>query len=465
MRWRLFLAFVLVIAVTLGAVGIFARQSTLREIDRFIGRGGLFGLENVVADLEAYYRDNGTWEGISTRFPLGPANVTPPGNRNNGNFPPGQRFQNPGRQVGWQLTDPDGNVIFARGIPANVTAIDRSVLEIAIALVVNDQLVGYLVPQNNELLEIVDIQAALVERYSSATLQAALLGGVIALILAILLAYWLLRPINRLTLAARHMADGDLGQRVPETGPGELAALSQSFNHMAQSLAAADARRLSLTADIAHELRTPLAVQRANLEAMQDGVYRITEANIDSVLAQNQLLIRLVEDLRTLALAEAGELHLRRTETDLVLLVHQVVGRFETQAQQKGIRLNFNANECSTQYVDPERMEQILTNLLHNALQYSAEKSIVNIRIECQQGIMQVSVQDSGPGIPPESLPHIFERFYRADKSRNRKEGGTGLGLSIARKLAEAHGGSLEADNHQDGGAIFTLKLIAENDR
>ena len=142
------------------------------------------------------------------------------------------------------------------------------------------------------------------------------------------------------------MAEGDLQQRVPESGPGEVADLNRSFNHMAASLEAAETRRRSLTADIAHELRTPLAVQRANLEAMQDGVYSITEDNIDAVLAQNQLLTRLVEDLRTIGLADAGELHLRRIETDLVALVNQVVSRFENQANQKGIRLNFNAIEC-----------------------------------------------------------------------------------------------------------------------
>ena len=116
MRWRLFLAFVLVIVITLGAVGIFARQSTLREIDRFVGGGGLFGLEKVVADLESYYRDTGSWNGVAESLPIGPRNNEPQENRSNGNIPPGQRFPNQGRQIGWQLTDPEGNVIMARGI-------------------------------------------------------------------------------------------------------------------------------------------------------------------------------------------------------------------------------------------------------------------------------------------------------------------------------------------------------------
>ena len=459
MRWRLFLAFVLVIVITLGAVGLFARQSTLREIDRFVGGGGLFGLENLVADLESYYRDTGSWDGVTEILPTGPGNNNPPGNRSDGNTPPGQRFPNQGRQVGWQLTDPEGNVIMARGVQNPDTLIESTILEIAIPIEVDEQLVGYLVPQNNELLQIVDIQGALLLRYTSATLQAALIGGLIALVLALLLAYWLLRPISRLTQAASHMAEGDLQQRVPETGPGEVADLNRSFNHMAASLEAAEARRRSLTADIAHELRTPLAVQRANLEAMQDGVYSITEDNIDAVLAQNQLLTRLVEDLRTIGLADAGELHLRKAETDLVALVNQVVSRFENQAKQKNIRLNFNSVECPSVELDPERIEQILTNLLHNALRHTPEKGIVRIKLECSVSQIQISVHDSGSGIPEESLPHIFERFYRADKSRNRQDGGTGLGLSIARKIAEAHRGSLRAFNHTEGGAVFTLTL------
>ncbi|KAA3648094.1 MAG: HAMP domain-containing protein [Chloroflexi bacterium] len=460
MRWRLFLAFVLVIAITLGAVGIFARQSTLREIDRFVGGGGLFGLESVVAELESYYQANGSWDGVRASLPQTPAlNNNPSGNRNEGSGPPGPRPQNQSRQVGWQLTDTTGNVIMSRGVQPASETIESAVLEIAIPLKVDNQLIGYLVPQNNEILQLVDIQGALLQRYSSATLQAALIGGVIALLLALLLAYWLLRPISRLTQAAGHMAEGDLQQRVPETGPGELAALSRSFNHMAASLEGAETRRRSLTADIAHELRTPLAVQRANLEAMQDGVYSITEDNIDAVLAQNQLLTRLVEDLRTIGLADAGELHLRRTETDIVALVNQVVGRFETQAKQKGIRLNFNSVECPAIDVDPERIEQILTNLLHNALRHTPEKGIVRVKLECSQSQTKISVHDSGEGIPEESLPHLFERFYRADKARNRQDGGTGLGLSIARKLAEAHSGSLQARNHPEGGAIFILTL------
>ena len=459
MRWRLFLAFVLVIAITLGAAGIFARQSTLREIDRFLGGGGLFGLESVVTQLENYYRENGSWEGIRTSFPATPAFLNPQGNRDNGGGPIGPRPQNQGRQIGWQLTDTNGNVIMSRGIQPTNEIVESSVLEISIPIEVDGSLVGYLVPQNNEILQLVDIQGGLLQRYSAATLQAALIGGVIALVLALLLAYWLLRPISRLTQAAGHMAEGDLRYRVLESGPGELAALSRSFNHMAASLEAAETRRRSLTADIAHELRTPLAVQRANLEAMQDGVYSITKDNIDAVLAQNQLLTRLVEDLRTIGLADAGELTLRRVETNMVELVNQVVLRFETQARQKGVRLNFNATECPPIYVDPERIEQILTNLLHNALRHTPESGIVKIKLECTNTQIVISVQDTGSGIPEAVLPHIFERFYRADKARNRLDGGTGLGLSIARKLAEAHGGSLQAQNHHEGGAIFTLRL------
>jgi signal transduction histidine kinase len=234
-----------------------------------------------------------------------------------------------------------------------------------------------------------------------------------------------------------------------------------------------------MTADIAHELRTPLAVQRAHLEALQDGVYPLNPANLAPILEQTHLLSRLVEDLRTLALADAGQLRLDRVPTDLPALARRVIERFQPQAAAQGIAIQLDSAPGFPSPVlslDPARIEQVLANLLTNALRHTPEGGRIAVSVygspERRPAAMrpateepvsapgvQVSVRDSGPGIPEEALPRVFERFYRADRARSREEGGTGLGLAIARQIAQAHGGSLTAANHPEGGAFFTLTL------
>ena len=218
-----------------------------------------------------------------------------------------------------------------------------------------------------------------------------------------------------------------------------------------------------MTADIAHELRTPLAVQRAHLEALQDGIYPLSAQNLQPVLDQNETLTRLVEDLRTLALADAGELSLERTWVDLLELVKRVLARFQAAAAERSVALLLESPQtaagCMEVWGDPLRLEQILNNLLSNAIRYTPAQKPVHISVICQSDLVEVAMHDSGPGISPEILPHIFERFYRADPARSREEGGTGLGLSIARQLAMAQDGTLTASNHPQGGSVFTLRM------
>jgi two-component system, OmpR family, sensor histidine kinase BaeS len=276
---------------------------------------------------------------------------------------------------------------------------------------------------------------------------AAGIAGGLALLLALLLSYSLLRPVQELTVAAVKMAGGDLSQRVKVRSKDELGTLGDAFNHMASSIEQANQARKAMTADIAHELRTPIAIQRAHLEALQDGIYPLTVENLQPVLDQTETLTRLVEDLRTLALADAGELTLEREAVDLPLLVRRVIERFRPEAESREIQLTLAVPDeqvMEAVYVDAGRVEQIINNLLSNALRYTPERGLVEI---------------DGPGIPEEALPRLFERFYRADKSRSRAAGGTGLGLAIARQLALAHGGELSAENRPEGGAIFRLRI------
>lgn len=276
--------------------------------------------------------------------------------------------------------------------------------------------------------------------------------------------YSLGRPIRQLTQAASQIRAGDLSKRVEVRSRDEIGILAETFNQMADALEKAEQTRRNMTADIAHELRNPLAVQRAHLEALMDGIYPLSIENLQTVLEQNHLLTRLVEDLRTLALADSGQLTLEKSPLDIAELIRRVCDHFGAQAAERQIQLvlpqRSNEHAPPLQVLgDPIRLEQILVNLLSNALRYTPAEGRIEIGLEESYDQVKITVKDSGPGIPEADLPYIFERFYRADRSRSRLEGGSGLGLAIARNLALAHGGHLEAANSPRGGAIFTLTL------
>ena len=278
--------------------------------------------------------------------------------------------------------------------------------------------------------------------------------------LALILSGAILRPVKALTHAATRLSEGDLEQRVQLKGNNELTKLGNTFNQMATSLQDVEKQRRAMTADIAHELRTPLAVQQANLEALQDGIYPLTQDAITPIIEQNKLLTRLVDDLRTIAMADSGELSLNLRPIDLNQLTQTVTQRFQTTLAASNIDIALQSQDnAALVLADPERIEQILHNLLQNAQRYSKPNTSITVSIVDEQGNIKLSIRDQGPGIPEEYIDKVFERFYRVDKSRGREHGGTGLGLAIARKLAEVHNGTLTAENHPDGGAIFTLSL------
>ncbi len=386
-----------------------------------------------------------TWEGVQSIINLNHAGVQGMGGMMN------QRLI---------LADTNGTVLLGTGTGNTGTSLTPSELAVAIPLKVNGKTVGYLYSAGGMGINAAS-QQALYDRLNRGVLLAGLVAGVLGLLLAFGLAYTLLRPVRDLTLASQNLAQGDLSQRVEIHGKDEMATLGQAFNHMADSLQQAEESRRIMTADIAHELRTPLAVQRANLEALQDGVYPLTVENLSPVVEQNHLLTHLVEDLRTLALADAGQIELECIPTDLPALVQRVVEQFQPQAAKNQVSLHFSSPAIPMQLIslDPIRLEQMLTNLLSNALRYTPQAGQIEVAINQLPKFARLTVRDTGPGIPQDALPFIFERFYRADKSRSRAEGGSGLGLAIARNLARAHGGDLTATNHASGGAFFTLTL------
>jgi signal transduction histidine kinase len=445
MRLKLFLSFTLIVLIAVSLVAIIARMGAVNEVRSFVFRGGMVGLSDLATSLENYYRTHGSWNGVQSIF------VSPRIGPNGMGGMMNQRLL---------LADTSGVIVAdTQGVEVG-RKLTSSELSASIHLDVGRNAVGYLFAVGGMGFTAGNEQF-LLGRLNRGVLLAGLVAGALALILALGLAYTLLRPVHALTYAAQKLAEGDLSQRVDVHGKDEMATLGHTFNQMADSLQQAEEARRAMTADIAHELRTPLAVQRANLEALQDGVYPLTADNLAPVIEQNHLLTHLVEDLRTLALADAGQIVLERTPTDLASLVGQVVERFLPQALTQQVKLVVQPPPTAFPEVllDPIRLEQILTNLLSNAMRYTPAGGQVELTLASMPSSVLVRVHDSGSGIPPESLPYIFGRFYRVDKARNRSEGGSGLGLAIARQLARAHGGDLTVVNHPAGGAEFTLTL------
>lgn len=288
-------------------------------------------------------------------------------------------------------------------------------------------------------------------------------GFVLSALFAALIAWRLAQPLSAVSKAARQFAEGDLSARarlLPGQGRyerrwgGEAIRLVDDFNAMAASLERLEAERQATTAAIAHELRTPLAVLQARLAALRDGVFVLDAREVQLLAQQTDLLAQLVEDLRTLSLAEAGKLTLNLHTCDLSALVKDVVESFEPRAAAKGVRLEVRA-EAATLIGDGARLRQVVANLLDNALRFTPGAGSVEVRLQTDQVGMSLLVRDTGPGLGEGTQARVFERFYRADADRS----GSGLGLAIVRSLVELHGGRVEAMNAPEGGAVFQVSL------
>jgi two-component system sensor histidine kinase BaeS len=266
-------------------------------------------------------------------------------------------------------------------------------------------------------------------------------------------------PVGDLMEASERIAAGDYSARVVVQGPSEVRSLARAFNEMAARLEVVNEERRNLMADVTHELRTPLTVIQGEVEGMLDGVYAPSEARLKSILEETQVLNRLVDDLRTLALAESGALQLKKEAIDLAELIYETTSIFRSQAEAAGVSLVVQTTgELPLLRLDANRMHQVIGNLIANALRYTPAGGSVQVRCELSsvEGERKAvfSVSDTGRGISPEDLPHVFDRFYKA-----RDSSGMGLGLAIARRLVEAHGGTITAESQPGKGTTMRVDL------
>ncbi|GAC1641188.1 MAG: ATP-binding protein [Herpetosiphon sp.] len=285
------------------------------------------------------------------------------------------------------------------------------------------------------------------------------IGGC-GMVLAIVLSRRLSLPLGRMTKAAQEIARGNLAVEVQGSSIAEVDALARAFNQMAADLTRADTLRRSMTADIAHELRTPLTIMKGKLEGFVDGVYPATSSEFEAVLEETAVLERLIDDLRVLSLAEAHQLPLYKEEVDLRELLLSVQQRFDATAATQGVVIEVEVlPEAAAVHADRYRLHQVLVNLVGNSLRYTGPGGRVRMTGHNTGGEIRIEVCDTGSGLQPDELAHVFDRFWRGDRSRSRESGGAGLGLAIVKQLVEAHGGSIQVRSTPAVETCFTVML------
>jgi len=272
------------------------------------------------------------------------------------------------------------------------------------------------------------------------------------------------KPFVEVMSAADLVAEGDLSVRVSEDFPGEFKKLTKSFNRMVKELEEAEDNRQRLTADVAHELRTPLHILQGNLEGMQDGIYPMNEDQVKILLEETKILSRLVDDLQILSLAESKQLSLNFRAIDLHELLSEAAAGFVSQAESLGIELSISSSPDSIRiFGDRERLGQVIRNIIANALRFTPSDGKIIISSSRENGDILIQISDTGEGIPKDDLEHVFDRFWKGDRSRIRQAGvGSGLGLSIAKSIVEMHQGEISVESKLDQGTTFTLRFPGE---
>ena len=323
---------------------------------------------------------------------------------------------------------------------------------------VDDSVVGYLgyVPRVKMVESLEKVFSAQQGRKFAALGAGMLIAG---LVIGAFLAHWLSHRIRRLAQGAEALIHGDYDMRIESHGHDELAQLAHGFNQLAATLAAAQRTRQQWIGDIAHELRTPLAVLRAEIEALQDGVRPLGPASLGSLAQEVSQLTRLVEDLRLLSLSDLGALTYHTEPLDLGELIAESVRALAPALHDKGITLELRLAPEVVVVGDATRLAQVFANLLQNTLRYTDAPGRLQVRLEGEAGEARITWQDSSPGVPADALPHLTERLYRVDGSRSRSGGGSGLGLAITQAIVLAHRGRLVADAGEFGGLRWTIHI------
>jgi two-component system sensor histidine kinase BaeS len=402
----------------------------------------------VVIAFSEYYHQHGSWDGITgARIPMQQTLAPAP------QFPRGP----------FTLVDPSTNRVILAGEGYQLGAsVPASAVPNGIPIRSGERTVGILLI-NRPVYRIGAPGAAFLDRINLQILVGAMVAVVLALLLAIFLARTLTRPIRELTLATQVVAAGKPAQQVPVRSRDELGQLATSFNRMSSDLSRSLELRRQMTADIAHELRTPLSIIVGHAEAVHDGVLPASTESFEIIREEAGRLEHLVEDLRTLSMADAGELKLAIQPCNVAELLRSAERTYAHQTRQKDISIETRLDpDLPDINVDIQRMKEVLSNILDNALRYTPQAGRITMSAAAVDNQVEIRIKDSGPGVATDDLDKVFERFYRTEASRNREEGGSGLGFAIARSIIEKHDGRIWAESQPGEGLSVIIRLPAQ---
>lgn len=437
---KLILAFLLVSLFSTAIIVGFTRFATNREFNKFVNNQYQADL---VDELAVYQQEHQTWVGIENLY---------------------NRGHDGGRPLFFSIADPNGIIVVA-GMNHHLGEIARpDEFKAGKPIQVNGETVGILLlnaPPNRNPLE-----DEFIRRLSQSIYLSAIGTILIAFILGAILSRTITRPVRELTKATHEMAGGKFGQQVPVRSRDEIGELASSFNKMNDDLARSFNLRKQMTADIAHELRTPLSLIIGHAEAVHDGVLSPSKENFEIIREEADRLEQLVNDLRTLSLADAGELSVELQPVEINKLLSDIQSHYLVAFNQKRITLDLEPAPVTLRVrvnLDPIRFSQVLMNILDNALRYTPEEGHVLISTKQNSDLVEINIQDSGNGVTPEDAAHLFDRFYRADASRTRDSerdaGGSGLGLAIAKSIVEMHKGNIWAESEKGKGLKVIIQL------
>ena len=447
------LAFSIVVIVTMGAVFIWINQGADVEFRKYVTLSKMNMSGSGVQELVEYYRQGDSWDGVERLLSEGIYF----GNDwesilLGATLAESEETVDKKDRPDVLLADAGGRIVFDSAGKAEGRQLKSSEKANALRMKETDtgKVVGYLLLFYPFTAPIGGLEQQFLDRLQQILLVSTSLAVMLILVVGALLNRRLNAPLQRLADAARAVAGGDLGQQVEAEGSIEVAQVGQAFNEMTAALHEAETLRQNMVADVAHELRTPLSVLQGNLWAILNDVYPLEKAEISRLYDEIRLLSRLVDDLRELASADAGQLHLNLIPVDVAQVVRHTVDNFALAAEAQELSLTAQLpDDLPSVLADPDRVAQVLRNLLVNALRHTPLGGAVTVSAAAREKTVEISITDTGEGIAPEDLPHVFERFWRVDPARARSTtggekrlvGGSGLGLVIARAIVELHNG------------------------